>query len=506
MRIQDCLPLMSKMYLNRIVDSFIKEDLPKGNEDRLREQIQQNLEELASEERIKASLELHKMPRSHRILSESILTNLLELPEMSCDADELFKKIRDYEKQTISRANADDAFVYSDQKSLELYETVLQVALEDDDINESEFLLLEKLRRKLTLSRLEHRMLEVRLKAYPKAGNELHSLTDFKEAIKELQAKGIVFFCNLADNVNLLVLPEEISTTIKSILGYELREEAFKLLLQELTVNQLRGVLATFELPLAGTKDERIDRIIKAGVLPSEALGTLHTNDLTSLCRKLKGINVSGTKNEKVARVIDYFGSLSNKVPTDSRDSREVYYQYYEELASRNNKELYIKKLIKKDIQIESYFEKATHFLFEDKLGLKLNSQDGSEHSDGSVSMKNGDLLLWDNKSKEKEYSFPRSHFKQFRRYIRESAKRVSVFLIIVSEIEKSAELTARQLKLESDTDTDVAIIRARDLKYVAENWTEFASNAKNEFDLKVFNYTGVLERSTLEQNMKIVL
>ena len=52
MKIADCLPVMTQMYLSRVVDSILKEDVPRGDEDRLREQIRQNAAELADPGRI----------------------------------------------------------------------------------------------------------------------------------------------------------------------------------------------------------------------------------------------------------------------------------------------------------------------------------------------------------------------------------------------------------------------------------------------------------------------
>ncbi len=220
----------------------------------------------------------------------------------------------------------------------------------------------------------------------------------------------------------------------------------------------------------------------------------------------MKGLKVSGTKDELMSRIIDYFSSLSNKQPEESEDKRAIYYQYFEELAARNNKDLLAKKVITKDVNMERFFEQATHYLFEEKLGLKPTVQKGTEVADGCIEIGKDEVFLWDNKSKEENYDFPRSHMKQFRRYIRESKKRVKTFLVIVSDMDKKkAENQAFKLKLETPDDTDVAIIRARDLKYVAEKWRNFASGNHEAFDLRVFNDTGVLDRQKLENHMRLV-
>jgi hypothetical protein len=113
---------------------------------------------------------------------------------------------------------------------------------------------------------------------------------------------------------------------------------------------------------------------------------------------------------------------------------------------------------------------------------------------------------MWDNKSKESVYAFPPSHMKQFKRYIRDSQDRVSCFLVIVPEIGEEAAENAARLKVESGSDTDVALITAADLVWVAEQWSTQASGSGRTFNVDVFNMTGILSRSVLEQRMKLFL
>jgi hypothetical protein len=54
-------------------------------------------------------------------------------------------------------------------------------------------------------------------------------------------------------------------------------------------------------------------------------------------------------------------------------------------------------------------------------------SMDGSDHCDGCFGIgRRGDILMWDNKSKESVYELPPSHQKQFKRYIRDAPVRVA--------------------------------------------------------------------------------
>jgi len=259
-------------------------------------------------------------------------------------------------------------------------------------------------------------------------------------------------------------------------------------------------------LNLSGTKDELIERIIRAGVKPSEALEYLTSNELSEICSKIPSLNVSGTKNEKIQRLIDYYSKLVIKEYTEEKTGQK-YYEYLEQLAERDLDNLLGNNIIKDYDQIDSAFEEGTKFLFTETLNHALLEFNGNEHADGGVYFQNdSSLLLWDNKSKKdgNPYQFPDNHLRQFRRYIRNEAgkgKRVNCFLIITAEIDPSAERNAVKLKAESGVDTDVALITAENLKLVAESWTKYSN--RESFNLHVFNTTGILNWESLRERMK---
>ena len=502
MKIVDCLPLMSKQYLTRVVDSILKDDVPRGDEDRLREQIRQNATELADRNRILEALRDHTLHRNQRILMGAALTSLLTAVDMCCAEESLFEAVRSHEQGIVDEAADESAFGFSDAHAIEIYREVLAVALEDDDISLDEHRLLEKLRRKLGVSRSEHRLLEAKLGKFPKPGNDLHTLAEFRDALKSLQGIGVVLYCNRAEDGAKAVLPEEVAPAVKQFLGFELSPEAQALLHDALSNEQLREALRAQGLPVSGTKAERGERLAKAGVKPSEVLGTVHVNDLRDLCKKLPGVKVAGSKDERIQRLIDYFGSLTSKEPEPSDDPRAVFCQYLEEFAARDNKNLYQRKLIRHDRDMESGFEEGTRYLFEVKLGCQLVPMLGTDHADGCVEFPNGELLLWDNKGKEAVYTLPKAHADQFKRYIRESAKRVNAFLVIVPAYHPDTRLAAMKLKHETATDTDVALITAEDR--LAENWPKHSHSGR--FSLEVFNTTGLLDRTALEERMGVLL
>ena len=76
--------------------------------------------------------------------------------------------------------------------------------------------------------------------------------------------------------------------------------------------------------------------------------------------------------------------------------------------------------------------------------------------------------------------------------------------LVVVPEATPAARLQAIKLKHESGKDTDVSIITAADLKFVAEKWRKYSKDGV--FSLEVFNSTGILSRQELEARMGIFL
>lgn len=442
------------------------------------------------------------MSRSNRILTNEILRNLLETNDSTCTEDTLFSSIQEYEKKVIEKSKATDTLNLLEEKDTEIYGTVLEVALEDNIVTRDEYSLLEKLREKLNISRYHCRLIEAQLGKFPKSGNSVHDRSEFDEALKYLQSKGILFYCNIDVDENMVVIPKEIRSGVKIFLGFEMRTESHQLLHAEIRKDQLQKIARYFELSPYGNKMQLSNRIIEAGCKPSEQLRCLGNEEIYEICKKLKGVHVSGSKERKIKNIINYYDSLNLLKPQDSEDPRAKYYQYLEKLAARDNKELYRIKLIRKDKDMESYFEEGTRYLFEKKLGCQLIEFSGTDHADGGVSFPNKNLLLWDNKSAEKQYFFPESDYNQFRKYINNSEKRVNVFLIIVPEIGKDAELKAIRLKQATKTDTDVALITATDLKYVAENWKKLQK--KEVFNLNVFNTSGILDRKKLETYLKL--
>ena len=132
----------------------------------------------------------------------------------------------------------------------------------------------------------------------------------------------------------------------------------------------------------------------------------------------------------------------------------------------------------------------------------------GSEHPDGCIRFggqrrTGGDVLMWDNKSTETAYTFPPSHLRQFKRYVRDSSDPVACFLVVVAVPDDSAMDRVWQLAAEC-AGTHVVLVAAKDLGWVAEEW--WSRGGDGRFNLKVLNMTGILSRPLLGQRMRLFL
>jgi len=504
MQISECVKSMSKMYLGRILDSFTK-DLGPQEEDEAREYIARNAEELADPDNVARRLDLFELDHSTRILVYYVLETLINAHECRMTERELDEGVRSRQKEVIDASEADDALRYADDRAVDIFRTVLETAFENDEISRDEYRLVERLRSKLGVTRRHQRLLEAQLGKFPKPDGEPHTPSEINDAHKHLQNQGIVFYCNRIDDGRNVVLPEEIQPGVKRVLGIELSDGARELLWKNLRNDDLKEVLRAQNLPIYGSKDELVDRVISSGIKPSEGLDALKSDDLYEICSDLPGVKVSGTKTERIDRVVEHFDHLVIRDLPEEAQQAELYYQYLGELAARDRENLLANDVVSKDRDIDGAFEEGTRYLFQHKLGVALREMEGSDHPDGSVEFPDGTVFMWDNKSKEGEYTFPNSHVDQFKRYIRDiTGTRVNAFMIVVPEVGDGAEQNCIRLKHESNHDTDVAIVRAEDLKWVAEHWQDDTS--ADTFDLAVFNQTGILERDQLEQMMEVLL
>lgn len=510
MKIEEAVEYMSTQFLERVLRSF-NQDFPRRGEEEYRSHIVENIDTLSSLNNIKGRLENHfssnKDPYSNQILYNFILKSLLSKPNFYATTEQIFEDVVNEENKIIELSKQGESFKHIDEKSIEILEAIIEVALEDHIISNDELALITKLRKKLSINEKDQYLIQAKLGLFPSKGNKVHTRGEVNSVIDELQKCGLVFLCNRHDEIqeNILTIPDEMVDGVKGVLGIELTDEKYFLLLEKLQVKQLRDILSENNLNQSGVKEELIKRIAFAGIKPSDSLSLLSSQDLSDICSSIQNLKVSGRKEEKVTRLINYYSNLIVK-KIDQSDKRQKYFEYFEQLASHDLDNLLGNNIISNHREVESAFEKGTEYLFENLLNHALLEFEGNEHADGGVNFdKNKNVLLWDNKSRVdgNAYKFPDAHYRQFRRYIRNERsndRRVSCFLIITAEIDPIARENAAKLKADSDVDTDVALITAENLKLVAQNWKKYSKSEK--FNLQVFNITGILTWDALRDRM----
>jgi len=502
MFLQDILPKMSKLYLGRIVDSFLK-DVHMETEEEMREVILKNIDEFQNKERVKSYLDFSNESRDVTLLNELVLMSLMEKEGYLLSEVDLYKEVEDMEKNILKQSGDDEyinRFIPSEVKRI--YTAILDVAWKkDESLSDDEINILTALRKELDLSKREHYLLESRIGRFPQKGNKLHTHQQISRSLINLQTRGLIL--RFRDDTSYYIIPKDIARILRYEMGGELRNEVYQTLLSDLNVTQLREILQQLDFNVSGVKETLVTRIVEHNILPSIALKVFSSKELSDILRQLEGTKISGTKREKVQSIIDYYEMLSTPTSTDPTDERARLYDFYEELACRDYKTLRINKVIDKDVQVDNFFEDATRYIFEKKLGLDLVEMVGTRRVDGKVQFNNKDVLLWDNKSTEEPYTFPEKHFNQFLRYIRSEEMRVTSFLVIVHDYTKEAVAQAQKLKAFSEQDTDVALIKASELMYVAEQWTNYSNQKHPVFNLQVFNITGELSRNMLLSRME---
>ena len=504
MRIEETVECMSKFYLHRILDSYTKDTI-KPDEDVSRKRIISDKDLLSDPKNIHQRLYDSGTTFDSKVLSNFLLEALLDTEQATLDEPTIIAQVIDFEKRILKESSNPDTFKFKDHDAGKTYKTVLEVALADDQISEDEKNLLSRLRTHLGFSLRDHFLFQAKLGKFPKPGNELHTEKEIKQELVELQKKGVVFYCNNCKDGSVYLIPEEIVSGVKEVMGFEMSGKAYELLLNSLAMKALKQILASKDLPVSGKKEDLILRITQAEIKPSEALETLSVDELHALCKSLPGVQVSGSKTKRISNIVNHFDKLRVVETDDDADPRLKFYEYYVELATRDRENLLSNKIISKDKDMDSAFEEATRYLFEKKLVIPLEEMPGTEHADGCARFKKSkELLLWDTKSKETIYEFPNNHAKQFKNYIHNSTERVNCFLIIAPEISEKSLENAYSLKIKSNVDTDIALIGAADLKWVAENWRTYSE--KGEFSLDVFNYTGILDRTNLKRRLQIFL
>ena len=468
------------------------------------------------EETVKDSLDsvMYKTPESSlRVLSRLILVDvLLNQYDFELPFSETEERVLSREQSVIDRSNEIELVDLGclSRKStrydnIDLYRFVLDVAWENEDqTSPDEVNLLRKLRGRLGITESDHRLIESKLGKYPKRSNELHTRTEISAARKRLQSIGLLFSIRRDDDVAVDIIPDELARVMRKILKIELRLDSYRALMEHRPLRRkahLASVLerSGVEYNPADPVDLLVNRVIEY-VSPSQAVSSasprygLNNEQLAAWCRELNE-TVSGTMEERLRRVISHFDQLRPRIEKEV-DERANWYVYYEQFAAREYDTLRSEHLIDKDLEIETKFEQATEYLFDDKLKHTPLHQAGTNHPDGLLSL-GSNYVMWDNKSKESPVSL-KDHIRQFDAYINNADKPVPIFLVIGPSFTPDSDSEAVRYHARH-FDRNISLITAHELKSLAEEWSSEENKRREEpFPLGMLAGTGRFDRERI--------
>ena len=387
------------------------------------------------------------------------------------------EEIIKWEQGIIDRSNEDLLKKTNERtRDLEFMKFVLDAAWDhNNDLSVDEKNLIEKIRQRIRVTPTEMRIIEAQLGIFPKESNELHSRQEIEEVRRELQSNGLLLAIRDDDGTDYDIIPSEISEAISKVLGIEIRDYGYSELIKYKAVRSKAYIKAALDkVGIKTDKNPSLDDLIAVSLeqlSPRVLLGGMSPRDglpigtLSKWCGDL-GLNVSGAKNDLIDRIISFYNALHEK-NDEAADPREMLFNYFEILASRDINALRGQQLIEKDIEIERKFEDVTNYIFEKMLGHKPLSMIGNNHADGVLSHKDR-VIYWDNKSKESPVNL-KDHIKQFDGYIKQSEKGVSGFLVIGPSFTPESSLVAMQYQVENGV--MISMITASELKSLAESW-----------------------------------
>lgn len=494
MNIKKCVENISTFTdLKRIANEYVI-DYKRLSYEELQQAIIKTAPQYYNTENIKNALEFFYLnqERDIRVIFDififKILLNSDDFTE-ECKITE--EKVINYEQNIINEANE---YNINDSKK-EFYKFVLEAAWDTYDIiSVDEQNLIDKIRKKIDITRHTSNIIEAKINKYPSPNNILHTKDQICEVRRLLQQKGLIFPVRDSNGVNYDVIPNEIAKTIRDIYCIDIRHFGFSQLLSSKFVKNKSYLIsiikkAGYEISTSNTLSE-INALIIERLNAHSVLGGYSPNDgldKGTLSEWLYHLNLpcSGTKSELIDRIINYYDEIK-QITIDESDERELFYQYFDQLAHRKLKELRQQSVIDKDLECEHKFELATNYLFEKKLKVKPLMMSGTEHADGTLSF-NDKLILWDNKSKETNVNLA-DHIKQFDRYIKNSEKPVSVFMVIAPSFTDNSASECAKYSMQNDT--LILLITASELKALAEKWAQ-ANKNDEAFPLGYFKQNG---------------
>jgi hypothetical protein len=447
---------------------------------------------------------LADLPYHTRAMAKLAMRELLDEPGYDSPVDTFHEHLIFDEQQFLEYAHQPNALKHLDRKTVDLYRAVLGAFWEGSK-DRAEARLLEVLRSELGITRRDHRVVEIQLGFFPSVTGGAHTVPEIEDAMHHLLHRAFLFVYRDDAKTRRYVIPEEIGSRLREIMGIELRTAQYKSLMQHVPVHVLRDALAGARQPFVGTREFLTDRLIDGYVSPREPLRLLNQEELDSLLRHLP-IRQDGAKEIKVRNVVRYFDQLAVETPTASADPVATFLQNYQALARRQYDALRAAGVISKDKDVDRAFELATIRLFQSLLGYSVESYEGSNHPDGRALLDSPHrVLLWDCKSCETDYALTDRLSRQFLAYATAASPDVASPLLVIAPSFSDGSVDAIvRLKVQCPPGTEIALITAEDLLWLGETWSKRRpEKGQGSLPWEVLATTGLLDKAIIQKRLR---
>jgi len=500
MQIADVLPQLGIFPLRRFADAWAVSTIKSDKRDVFEQAILGELHRINSLDAVRQRLtalerQLDYLKRSN---AEMALRMILDEPGYVVgDEAEFIKLIVEGDFAFVEYAKAPTSLRHLDRRTIDVYQSVIEVAWEDR-VTFDEYQLIKRLQSKLGICRRDHLVLETRIR-----GRSPVSSQEVIEALKSLNYEG--FVCQFKHQGRTqLVIPEEIACHLRTIYGIVLQSGAYRNLGSKLPTAAIRKALEDTGQPaVSHKKDWLIDRLIDGDISPAFVLDGLDDKALDEVFQTFPQEKRPTMRAVKIRHLISHFERFAAKAPEPKpEDPDRTYFDYLAELCSRQYEVLRAANVIHRDQNVDRFFERGVRYAFRTFFGHPSLEFTGSAHADGGVVARNGRMALWDCKSAMEPYALTEAKCAQFLQYVaREAPTVVSPFLILSGSFTDDSSARALTLKANCRPGTEIGLLTAADLKWLAERWVR--DYPAKRLPLDVLAHSGRLDRETLEFRLK---
>jgi hypothetical protein len=467
---------------------------------------------------------INNSPYQALVIRYGILRMLIQQPDYCQEKSSLLEDVQAWQQKLIENFSAED--VSEDDDILHLAKAAIDYR---NDIDDSELHMIysyfELHNRSCDRKHDYYTWLDFfkRLSSidrFPKVSRSEkpeHALDTIEKGLWSLQEQAIVYEISDADNEDIVGIPEDYAEYVRDWLYYEMSEENYLKMLEELepfeSQSNLVGARDTFgvDTPTEGLNQKRRESLVKAGVFPSELLAeVLDKSELKDVVDEY-GLDAHKSKtDEMIHHTIEYF-EQSQKVVERGEPEVDLYLKCYEEISDGNIDRVppQLQTVIDEDDQsakLDILFEKATAEVCEEIFSLEGTNRLGQGASgivaDGEIEQ-NGKWLLWDNKRRAGEFRLDSNTQSKIKNYIdtKKQQHDVEWFLIIAPEFSETARKNAA--KLEMQVGIDVRLVRATDFKQLATFWRDEIGKDGQELPLSIFYGSGTLNLDVVKDGLE---